>query len=218
MKNKFTFTTSFFTHWQLVYAGFVSFQKPLGYAYKNYSYLLSRKIKFQKMRKKEPPSSFSYPESYSPTMPVERPTSGSPPNIIGSPYRSEVGSPEQDRESFLQEQEPNLSQSPPPTTIYSSHSFQPYFSSKKPVQGSSSMPCYHSPGAHSSSMFSPTRASTATPGAMMAQGEPSLIHNPEMMAYPTLMENQSLNHAASSHCIPPNFGECEMTDITGSTI
>ncbi|XP_077745792.1 sex comb on midleg-like protein 1 isoform X1 [Canis aureus] len=180
-------------------------RKPLGYAYKNYSYLLSRKIKFQKMRKKEPPSSFSYPESYSPTMPVERPTSGSPPNIIGSPYRSEVGSPEQDRESFLQEQEPNLSQSPPPTTIYSSHSFQPYFSSKKPVQGSSSMPCYHSPGAHSSSMFSPTRASTATPGAMMAQGEPSLIHNPEMMAYPTLMENQSLNHAASSHCIPPNF-------------
>ncbi|XP_034505118.1 sex comb on midleg-like protein 1 isoform X2 [Ailuropoda melanoleuca] len=181
-------------------------RKPFRYTYRNYSYLLSRKIRSQKMRKKEPPSSFSYHESYSPTMPVERPTNNSPSNPVGTPYHSEEGSPERDQESPLQEHEPNLSQSPTLPSMYSSHSYQPYFTPDDPVQGSSSMPCYSSPGAHSThNIFSPTRASTAGPGSMLGQGEPSLAHNPEMMTYPTLMENKGLSHTGSSLCIPSNF-------------
>ncbi|XP_073758141.1 sex comb on midleg-like protein 1 isoform X4 [Callorhinus ursinus] len=138
-------------------------RKHLGYAYRNYNYLLSRKIRFQKMRKKEPPSSFSYPESYSPTMPVERPANDSPINT-------------------------------------------PYFTPDDPVQGSSSMPCYSSPGAHSThNIFSPTRASATVSGSMLGQGEPSLAHNLEVTTYPTLMENKSLGRTASSLCMPPNF-------------
>ncbi|XP_032245543.1 sex comb on midleg-like protein 1 isoform X1 [Phoca vitulina] len=175
-------------------------RKPLGYAYKNYSYLLSRKIRFHKMKKKEPPSSFSYPESYSPTTPVGRPANDSPINPVGTPYHSEEGSPERDPESLLQEQEPNLSQSPTLPSMYSSHSYQPYFTSDDPVQGSSSMACYSSPGAHSThNIFSPTRPSAAVSGSMLGQGEPSPAHNPERMTYPTLMENKSLGR------MPPNF-------------
>ncbi|XP_047571135.1 sex comb on midleg-like protein 1 isoform X5 [Lutra lutra] len=181
-------------------------QKPLGYAYKNYNYLLSRKIRLQKLRKKEPPSSFSYPESYSPTMPVERPPDDSPSNPIGSPYRSEEGSPERDPESYLPEQEPNLSQSPTLPSMYSSHSYQPYFTPDDPIQGSSTIvPYCPSPGPNSSHMFSPTRACTVAPGSILGQGEPSPTHNPEMMTYPALMENKCLGHTASSLCIPPNF-------------
>ncbi|XP_047571134.1 sex comb on midleg-like protein 1 isoform X4 [Lutra lutra] len=181
-------------------------RKPLGYAYKNYNYLLSRKIRLQKLRKKEPPSSFSYPESYSPTMPVERPPDDSPSNPIGSPYRSEEGSPERDPESYLPEQEPNLSQSPTLPSMYSSHSYQPYFTPDDPIQGSSTIvPYCPSPGPNSSHMFSPTRACTVAPGSILGQGEPSPTHNPEMMTYPALMENKCLGHTASSLCIPPNF-------------
>ncbi|XP_045851174.1 sex comb on midleg-like protein 1 isoform X5 [Meles meles] len=179
-------------------------QKPLGYAYKNYNYLLSRKIRLQKMRKKEPPSSFSYPESYSPTMPVERPPNDSPSNPIGTPYHSEEGSPERDPES-LQEQEPNLSQSPTLPSMYSSHSYQPYFTTDDPIQGSSTVPYCPSPDGHNSHMFSPTRACTVAPGSILDQGEPSPVHNPEMMTYPALMENKCLGHTCSSLCIPPNF-------------
>ncbi|XP_032696618.1 sex comb on midleg-like protein 1 isoform X3 [Lontra canadensis] len=181
-------------------------RKPLGYAYKNYNYLLSRKIRLQKLRKKEPPSSFSYPESYSPTMPVERPPDDSQSNPIGSPYRSEEGSPERDPESFLPEQEPNLSQSPTLPSMYSSHSYQPYFTPDDPIQGSSTIvPYCPSPGPNTSHMFSPTRACTVAPGSILGQGEPSPTHNPEMMTYPALMENKCLGHTASSLCIPPNF-------------
>ncbi|XP_045851175.1 sex comb on midleg-like protein 1 isoform X6 [Meles meles] len=179
-------------------------RKPLGYAYKNYNYLLSRKIRLQKMRKKEPPSSFSYPESYSPTMPVERPPNDSPSNPIGTPYHSEEGSPERDPES-LQEQEPNLSQSPTLPSMYSSHSYQPYFTTDDPIQGSSTVPYCPSPDGHNSHMFSPTRACTVAPGSILDQGEPSPVHNPEMMTYPALMENKCLGHTCSSLCIPPNF-------------
>uniref|UniRef100_M3XUR1 Sex comb on midleg-like protein 1 n=1 Tax=Mustela putorius furo TaxID=9669 RepID=M3XUR1_MUSPF len=151
-------------------------RKPLGYAYKNYNYLLSRKIRLQKMRKKEPPSSFSYPESYSPTMPVERPPNDSPSNPIGSPYHSEVGSPERDPESYLQEQEPNLSQSPTLPSVYSSHSYQPYFTPDDPIQGSSTIvPYYPSPGPNTSHMFSPTRACTVAPGSILGQATSSPI-------------------------------------------
>ncbi|XP_077920840.1 sex comb on midleg-like protein 1 isoform X3 [Halichoerus grypus] len=176
-------------------------RKPLGYAYKNYSYLLSRKIRFHKMKKKEPPpSSFSYPESYSPTTPVGRPANDSPINPVATPYHSEEGSPERDPESLLQEQEPNLSRSPTLPSMYSSHSYQPYFTSDDPVQGSSSMACYSSPGAHSThNIFSPTRPSAAVSGSMLGQGELSPAHNPERMTYPTLMENKSLGR------MPPNF-------------
>jgi len=152
------------------------------------------------MKKKEPPSSFSYPESYSPTTPVGRPANDSPINPVGTPYHSEEGSPERDPESLLQEQEPNLSQSPTLPSMYSSHSYQPYFTSDDPVQGSSSMACYSSPGAHSThNIFSPTRPSAAVSGSMLGQGEPSPAHNPERMTYPTLMENKSLGR------MPPNF-------------
>lgn len=62
---------------------------PLGYAYKNYNYLLSRKIKLQKVKREPFPSSLSYPESESPTMPVERPENDSQSNPVGTSYQTE---------------------------------------------------------------------------------------------------------------------------------
>ncbi|XP_057575288.1 sex comb on midleg-like protein 1 isoform X3 [Hippopotamus amphibius kiboko] len=78
-------------------------RKPPGYAYKNYSYLLSRKLKAQKMRKRELQSTFSYPESYSPTIPVQRPQNDSQGNLVGTPFQPD--------ESLQQEQKP-LKQEP----------------------------------------------------------------------------------------------------------
>lgn len=83
---------------------------PLGYAYKNYNYLLSRKIKLQKVKREPFPSSLSYPDSESPTMPVERPENDSQSNPVGASYQT--GFQGRDQELLYQEQEPCLNQRP----------------------------------------------------------------------------------------------------------
>ncbi|XP_014646616.1 PREDICTED: sex comb on midleg-like protein 1 [Ceratotherium simum simum] len=181
-----------------------------GYSYKKYYYLLSRKVKLQKMKKKELPSSFSYPESYSPTIPVRRPEIDYDSNFVGSPYQSQE-SPEHELQSFPaelepeleQELEPSLSQNLSPPSLFSSHSYPSYFTPDEPVQGTPTVTCFGSPEAHSTrSVASSPQASSPGSAAMLAQDEPSPVHNPEMMAYPTSLENKSFDLTASSRCMP----------------
>ncbi|XP_023971025.1 sex comb on midleg-like protein 1 isoform X2 [Physeter macrocephalus] len=170
-------------------------RKPLGYAYKNYSYLLSRKIRYQKMRKKEPSSPFSYPESYSPTVPVRRPENDSQSDPVGTSFQSRA-SPKQ---------EPGLSQSPKLPSVFT-HSYQQYYGPKCPMQGSSSMPCFHSPAAHSTcSHCLATPSAAAEPATMLTQGERSPAHNPDMMVYPASLENSRFSHAGSPLYNPTSY-------------
>uniref|UniRef100_A0A8W4FJQ1 Sex comb on midleg-like protein 1 n=1 Tax=Sus scrofa TaxID=9823 RepID=A0A8W4FJQ1_PIG len=137
-------------------------RKLLGYAYK--TYLLSRKSKVHRVRRRESPAVFSYPESYSPTTPVARRENDSESYPMGTPCPSE-GSPEREQESFFHDQEPGYSQSPPLPSFYPTDSYQSYYTPDDPMQDSSSMPCYGSPGARSScSFFSATQANAAVPG------------------------------------------------------
>ncbi|XP_061035355.1 sex comb on midleg-like protein 1 [Eubalaena glacialis] len=175
-------------------------RKPLGYAYKNYNYLLSKKIKYQKMRKREPSSPFSYPESYSPTSPVRRPQNDSQSNPMGTSFQSKE-SPEQE-----QEQEPGLSQSPMVPSVFSAHSYQQYYTPEDPMQGSSSTPCCHNPAAHSTcGLFLATQATAAEPATMLTQGERSPARNRDMIVYPALLENNRLSHAGSPVYLPTGF-------------
>lgn len=177
-------------------------RKLLGYAYK--TYLLSRKSKVHRVRRRESPAVFSYPESYSPTTPVARRENDSESYPMGTPCPSE-GSPEREQESFFHDQEPGYSQSPPLPSFYPTDSYQSYYTPDDPMQDSSSMPCYGSPGARSScSFFSATQANAAVPGTMLAQGEPSPAHNPEMMGYPALGED-NLSQNAASLCVPGSY-------------
>uniref|UniRef100_A0A8C9KIF3 Sex comb on midleg-like protein 1 n=1 Tax=Panthera tigris altaica TaxID=74533 RepID=A0A8C9KIF3_PANTA len=133
-------------------------RKPFRYAYKNYNYLLSRKIRFQKMRRKETPS-LSEPKSYSPTIPVERPNYDFQSSSLETSYHAEPESPERDPESLYH-------RSPSLLSIFTTQSYQPYFTPDPVQEGSSCIPCYDSPEAHSTtSLFSPLRASTAIPEA-----------------------------------------------------
>ncbi|XP_012512081.1 PREDICTED: sex comb on midleg-like protein 1 [Propithecus coquereli] len=98
-------------------------RKPHGYAHKNHNYQLSRKQKFQRMRKREPHhSSFSYSESYSPTVPVGRRDNDSQSHPPGTPFNSDE-SVEPEHDSLLEEQERDaiLRHSP----SLSSSSYQP---------------------------------------------------------------------------------------------
>uniref|UniRef100_A0A8D0I077 Sex comb on midleg-like protein 1 n=1 Tax=Sus scrofa TaxID=9823 RepID=A0A8D0I077_PIG len=177
-------------------------RKLLGYAYK--TYLLSRKSKVHRVRRRESPAVFSYPESYSPTTPVARRENDSESYPMGTPCPSE-GSPEREQESFFHDQEPGYSQSPPLPSFYPTDSYQSYYTPDDPMQDSSSMPCYGSPGARSScSFFSAAQANAAVPGTMLAQGEPSPAHNPEMMGYPALGED-NLSQNAASLCVPGSY-------------
>ncbi|XP_069320416.1 sex comb on midleg-like protein 1 [Eulemur rufifrons] len=100
-------------------------RKLHGHGYKNRNYLPSRKQKYQRMRKREQAhSSFSYPESYSPTIPVRRRGSGSQSNLPTTPCNSD-DSPEPEHDSLLEEQDRDagLTRSPSLT----SSSFQPYY-------------------------------------------------------------------------------------------
>ncbi|KAB1253449.1 Sex comb on midleg-like protein 1 [Camelus dromedarius] len=169
-------------------------RKPLGYAYKNYNYLLSKKVKSQGLWKKEP-AAFSYPESYSPTIPVGRRDIDSYSNFGGRSFHSDE-SLDQEPESHYQEQELGFCQSPP----LFPDSYQPCCMPDEPTQGSSG-PCFGSPGARSTSSV----YSSARPTSAMAQREPSPGHNLEMMAYPPLMENRSLGQTTSSLGMPGSF-------------
>lgn len=178
-------------------------RKPLGYTYKNYSYLLSRKSKSQKLKKKElsPRKTSSYVESYTPTIPVGRRDNDSC-NIVASPYQSE-DSLERDREAFYENQDLGLNQSHSP--IFP-QSYQPYYTSDNPAQGYSSMPNYSSAGLQgTNSIFSSAQAPTAVSTDITAQDRPSAVHNREMITYPPLLENKSLNCATSSVCIPVGY-------------
>ncbi|XP_066214096.1 sex comb on midleg-like protein 1 [Saccopteryx leptura] len=239
-------------------------RRRLGYSYKHHHYLLSRKTKWQKRKKEDPPlpASLSGSECYSPTSPVRRPTPNPQENPAGTYYQSQ-DSQLWDHES-LEEQDIRLSQNPilrpfctvpypsclprytcsgptpnpqesPAGTYYQSQDSQlwdhesfeeqdirlsqnpilrpfctvPYPSclprytcsgpDADPVQGTSSMHCWASPVAHSmTSGLSAVQASTLAPAAMLDQGISHPAHNPEVLAYPPLLESERLDHAAST--------------------
>lgn len=196
----------FFAHSQLVYSGFVSFQKPLGYAYKHYSYLLSRKVKRQKKKKELPlPLSLTCTESYSPTVPVRRPTYDSQNNIVGA-YGSSQGSLIPDYDN----QEIRLSQSPTFPPVYTQED-PSYYAENEPVQRSPRMSFGHQGPRISTNVFSAAQASTSVSADVLKQGKSSLAYNPEMMTYPTLLEKNSLGRSTSSPCIPAIACEYEKT-------
>ncbi|XP_066879049.1 sex comb on midleg-like protein 1 isoform X3 [Kogia breviceps] len=169
-------------------------RKPLGYAYKNYSYLLSRKIKYQKMRKKDPSSPFSYPASYSPTVPVRRPENDSQSDPIVTSFQSKA-SPKQEQE---QEQEPGLNQSPKFPSVFP-HSYQHY-------GPKCSMPCFHGPAAHGTCSHSLAIPSAAVePATVLTKSERSPERNPDMMAYPASLENGRFSHAGSPLYNPTSY-------------
>ncbi|XP_016009565.2 sex comb on midleg-like protein 1 isoform X3 [Rousettus aegyptiacus] len=177
-------------------------RKPFGYAYRKHSYLISRKTRLQKIKRRElpaSPSSTSRPISYSPTSPVARPPN-SPIHGIGSPYRSE-GSPERDRESLYQDQELSLSQSPSIQSVFT-NSYYSYYSPNDGTQSCPNLPCFSSPGAQSTSSLLSAQPSTAMSAPALDQGISSPAHDPEMMTYPSLLEDKSLDHIS-----PPSFGE-----------
>ncbi|XP_014688011.1 sex comb on midleg-like protein 1 isoform X2 [Equus asinus] len=179
--------------------------RKFGYSYKICNYLLCRKIRLKKMKKKEAPSPFSYPESYSPTIPVKRPQIDYDSNPIGSPYQSQE-SPGQVLESFPEDLEQSLSRNLSPASIFSSHSYPSCFAPTEPMQDTPSMPCFASPEAHSTrSIISSAQASSPGSAALLGQDEPSPAHDPEMMAYPSLLENNSFGLTASSLCMPPGM-------------
>lgn len=186
-------------HSQLVYyAGFLSFQKPLGYAYKHYTYLLSRKVKLQKKKKDESlPASLSYEASYSPTVPVRRPTYDDSQSNIAGTYGSSQDSIMRDYNI----EDTRLSQSPTFPPVYTQED-PPYYASNEPVQRSPCMSSFGNQGSHSSTnAFSAAQASTSVPAAVLEQGKSNLAYNPEMMAYPALQERDCLGHDTSSSCI-----------------
>ncbi|XP_045711967.1 sex comb on midleg-like protein 1 isoform X3 [Phyllostomus hastatus] len=188
-------------------------RRPLGYAYKHYNHLISRRIKLQKTKKDVPdepavpaepaepavpavpnepavpdepddmseklyPASLSRSHSYSPTVPVRRPTDyqDSP---MGTFYQSQ-DSLTQDHCSFYEGRGIRLSQSP---------TFPGY---------SSSYPSGYAP-------IDLVQGSTSVPADMLGQGRSSPAHNHDMMTYPTLLQNENLGHTASSLCMPAGF-------------
>ncbi|XP_004690133.1 PREDICTED: sex comb on midleg-like protein 1 [Condylura cristata] len=178
-------------------------RKLLGYAYRNYSYMLSKKIKFLKMKKKGPPAVFSYPESYSPTMPVDSQIiNDSQSNTVGTPFQSDE-SFEHDLDSPHEVHDLVLSQSPT-IPLMASHSYRPCFT-PDPAPG----PCFDSPGARSIiSLYSPSRAADMSVSACN-QEEPGLVRSPGTMAYPA-PEGPC---AAPSLCIPATFESPEENDL-----
>ncbi|XP_007448419.1 PREDICTED: sex comb on midleg-like protein 1 [Lipotes vexillifer] len=169
-------------------------RKPLGYAFKDYNYLLSRKMRYQQMRKKACLSPFSYPGSYSPTIPVQMPENDSQSNALEAPFESHVAL----------ELEQGLSLSPTVPSTFARHSYQEYYSPEDPTQGSS-VPCCHSPEAHNTcSLYSDTQSTAAEPATVLTQSERSPAHNPDM-TYPPLLENDRFSHAGSPPYVPTSF-------------
>ncbi|PNI18688.1 SCML1 isoform 6 [Pan troglodytes] len=124
--------------------------------YKKHSYRLVKKLKLQKMKKNEVYETFSYPQSYSPTLPVSRRENNSPSNLPRPPFCME------EYQRAEPEEDPILSRTPSPV--------------------------------HPSDFLSPS--------GMLAQGEPNLVHAPEMTSYSALMENR---YTGSSLCFPSGF-------------
>ncbi|KAK1347027.1 hypothetical protein QTO34_000889 [Cnephaeus nilssonii] len=142
------------------------------------------------------PASFSYTESYSPTTPVKRPRNDSQSNIVGTYYPSQ--------DSLIhdnEDQEMRLSQSPtfPPYTQEDSI----HYISDERMERSPFIASFDNQGHSSTCVFSAAQASTSVPAAVLEQGKSSVAYNSEMMAYPTLLEKNSLGRNFSSSCIAP---------------
>ncbi|XP_030790187.1 sex comb on midleg-like protein 1 isoform X1 [Rhinopithecus roxellana] len=134
------------------------------YGYKNYSYQLAKKLKRQKMKKNEVYESFSYPESYSPTLPVSRRENNSPSDVPRPSFRMEEYQPAE------REEDPILSRTPSPVhpSDFSEHNYQPYYASDGAMHGSSSGPCLGNPGANSIyNTYSTDHASAAQPSGSL---------------------------------------------------
>ncbi|KAK2083078.1 hypothetical protein P7K49_038314 [Saguinus oedipus] len=156
-----------------------------GYAYRNYSYLLAKKLKLQKGNKSHACETFSYSQSYSPTSPVSRSNNPAPSFLMEEYQRAE---PEDD---------PVLSRTPSPMhpSDHGEHDFQPSYACDGAMP-SSSGPYRGSSRANSNrGKYSPDRP-------FAVQGEPSLVHAPEMMSYSALVENR---HIVSSACFCSGF-------------
>ncbi|XP_023370141.1 sex comb on midleg-like protein 1 [Otolemur garnettii] len=192
-------------------------RKPFGYAYKNYNYLLARKLKFQRRRRRRRglSESFSHPESYSPTVPVGR-RDDRLSFRVRTPYNSDDSQlpPESPfREQPIREQvlEKNLNQNP---AIFQ-HAFQPYI----PTTDEEMRPCmntsapYPSPGLHSTSTnLSPTRPSSVVHTSMLSSEEGCLTQNTSCLTQNTsflapntscLTQNTSFL-APNTSCLAPS--------------
>uniref|UniRef100_A0A8D2E498 Sex comb on midleg-like protein 1 n=1 Tax=Sciurus vulgaris TaxID=55149 RepID=A0A8D2E498_SCIVU len=131
---------------------FWNYRKPLGFAHKNHNSLLSKRVKVQKAKKKERLNSFSYPESYSPTLPVRRQENDDS-NLVISSFHSEE-SQDMEQESLIRDQELSLRDSPPVPPLFPGRSFQTYLRSDDNTHGPSIVSCFASPRARSTSSIS----------------------------------------------------------------
>ncbi|MBZ3882586.1 Sex comb on midleg-like protein 1 [Sciurus carolinensis] len=131
---------------------FWNYRKPLGFAHKNHNSLLSKRVKVQKAKKKERLNSFSYPESYSPTLPVRRQENDDS-NLVISSFHSEE-SQDMEQESLIRDQELSLRDSPPVPPLFPGRSFQTYLRSDDNTHGPSIVSCFASPRARSTSSMS----------------------------------------------------------------
>ncbi|XP_047391025.1 sex comb on midleg-like protein 1 [Sciurus carolinensis] len=184
---------------------FWNYRKPLGFAHKNHNSLLSKRVKVQKAKKKERLNSFSYPESYSPTLPVRRQENDDS-NLVISSFHSEE-SQDMEQESLIRDQELSLRDSPPVPPLFPGRSFQTYLRSDDNTHGPSIVSCFASPRARSTSSISSAGvfetasangASMPVSTATLARGE----SNPDIMNYPALLDNM---HTLSSHQMPSGF-------------
>ncbi|XP_018875212.1 sex comb on midleg-like protein 1 isoform X2 [Gorilla gorilla gorilla] len=130
------------------------------YGYKKHSYRLVKKLKLQKMKKNEVYETFSYPESYSPTLPVSRRENNSPSNLPRPSFCME------EYQRAEPEEDPILSRtlSPVHPSDFSEHNYQPYYASDGAAYGSSSGLCLGNPRADSiHDTYSTDQASAAPP-------------------------------------------------------
>ncbi|XP_078220022.1 sex comb on midleg-like protein 1 isoform X2 [Callithrix jacchus] len=104
-----------------------------GYAYRNYSCLLAKKLKLQKMKKSQAYETFSYSQSYSPTSPVAVRADDSQSNNPAPSFHME------EYQRAEPEEDPVLSCTPSPVhpSDHSEHGFQPSYASDGAMPGSS---------------------------------------------------------------------------------
>ncbi|XP_063659851.1 sex comb on midleg-like protein 1 isoform X4 [Pan troglodytes] len=128
--------------------------------YKKHSYRLVKKLKLQKMKKNEVYETFSYPQSYSPTLPVSRRENNSPSNLPRPPFCME------EYQRAEPEEDPILSRTPSPVhpSDFCEHNYQSYYASDGAMYGSSSGLCLGNPRADSiHNTYSTDHASAVSP-------------------------------------------------------
>ncbi|XP_005228471.1 sex comb on midleg-like protein 1 isoform X2 [Bos taurus] len=156
----------------------------------------SRKSKSHKRKRRDCPSSLSLTESYSPTIPTSRRDDDSQSNTLGTSIESHK-SPEREQESFFQDQEPDLNQSP---TVFT-QSYEPYeYMQKEPMQG----PSYcSSPRAHN--FFPLDQATITPPAAILPDMGPEPIPPPDVVTYPPLFDPQPSRQSISPPYTPSAY-------------